>query len=382
MTASERAHVGGRIRPWPLVRRRWWLLALTTVAVIGAAHAISSIQKESHSAKALVVIPVGASERAPGSANDSRQLAVTYAALIPQDGRILRAVARDLRVSLSEARRGISVTNTAGTALLELGFEHVDPQGAVRGARALARAVNHGASSNIPRTTTSLVRLPSKPVPDSPAGDFAGLLAALLVGLFLGSVLMVFLERADARVDESSDLERALGLPVTALGRRSVGPQVALVERWARIARRERLRVAFVPATRTAERPSAAAAEALAAAARRRGHDVVVERSGQSMRLPQLEPAYAAAGGVPVEQPESGGRTVMIAPAAGPGREPSGESTSLSSDVVVLVSRRGDALREVETRLRALHGLGIEVERALLAPRRFRAARTQSVGRR
>jgi hypothetical protein len=57
---------------------------------------------------------------------------------------------------------------------------------------------------------------------------------------------------------------------------------------------------------------------------------------------------------------------VVLEPSAGPGREPSGESLALSSDVVVLVARRGEPLRRVAGRLAELRSLGIEVERTLL----------------
>jgi hypothetical protein len=77
----------------------------------------------------------------------------------------------------------------------------------------------------------------------------------------------------------------------------------------------------------------------------------------------------AAADGLLVEAPPE---AMVIAPAAGPGEEPSGESIGLSSDVVVLVVRRGDRLSKARARLASLRGLGIEVERVLVAPRRMR----------
>jgi capsular polysaccharide biosynthesis protein len=380
MTSDESFRGTGRIRLWPLLWRRSWLLLVVTLAVAAAAYGVSSMEKEAHSAEALIVIPTGSSGKVPASANDSRQLAATYAAMIPQDTRIVRTVAKELGAPAAEVRRAITVTNTSGTALLEVGFEDASRSGAIDGARALARAVDEGKSANVPKATTSLVRVPSARSDDAPGSELASALIGGLLGLFVGGVLMIFLERADARADGSDELERVLRLPVTKLGRRSVGPQVALIERWGRYAARERVRVAFVPATRRAAGPTSGAAEALAAAARRRAHDVVVER-GFATRLPQLEPAYAQGGGTAGEQ-EVGAQTVTIAPAAGPGREPSGESVGLSSDVVVLVTRRGDRLRKVESRLRALQGLGIEVERALLVPRSIRQKRYDVVPRR
>jgi capsular polysaccharide biosynthesis protein len=349
-----------------MLRRRWWLLALTTIAVTATAYAVSSIQVVSHTAQSLAVVPAGSSnESAPGSANDAEQLAATYAALIPEDERILQSVAGELRLPLDEVEDQVTVINTSDTALLELRFEDADTQRAVDGARALARAVDDGTSPNIPRRTMSVVHMAREPLADVPGGSRTGLLAGLLVGLFLGAVAMVFLERADARGDDEREFEDALGLPATALGRRSVGPQVAVIDRWDQIAGREPARVAFVPATRAAARPARLAADALAKAARERGRNVAVEAD-----VPMREPALVAGDdGVLVE---SASDAMVIALAASPGADPSGESVGLSSDVVVLVVRRGDSLAAAGARLASLRGLGIDVERILVAPRRMR----------
>jgi len=328
MNATDHASTGSRIRLWPLLRRRWWLLALTTAAVALAAYAVTSVQKESYISQALAVVPAGATSDAPGSATDAEQLAATYAALIPQDDRIQTAVGREMRLSPDEVEEKISVVNSSDTALLELRYRDASAQRSVEGARALAAAVDDNTSPNIPRDTLNPVRLPTEPLADTPGGDAAGLLAGLLLGLFLGSVLMVFLERADARGDDDRDFEDATGLPATSLGRRSAGPQAALVDRWESISSNDPARVALVPVAGGAEKAAERAAEAL-------GHS----------------------------------SSVLIEPAAGPGREPSGESVALSSDVVVLVARKGDPLRAASRRLAGLRSLGIEVERVLVVPR-------------
>lgn len=365
-TTTESLRAGGRIRLLPLLRRRWWLLALTTIAVTAAAYAISSVKQEQHTAESLAVVPSGSTgDSTPGSANDAEQLAATYAGLIPQDIRILRAVSRATGLPLDDVEDQVTVLNTADTALLTLRFEDAEGQRAVDGARALARAVDDGTSPNVPRRTIGVVRVASEPLADSPGGNRAGLLAGLLVGLFLGGVAMIFLERADARGDDDRDFEDGLGLPATALGRRSVGPQVPLVDRWEQLASREPGRIAFVPATRAATRSAREAAEALAEAACERGRFVAVEAG-----MPTREPALVSGeNGVLVKAPSE---AMVIAPAAGPGGDPSGESVGLSSDVVVLVVRRGDSLAKAGARLASLRGLGIEVERVLVAPRRLR----------
>src|SRR5699024_5492479 len=122
------------------------------------------------------------------------------------------------------------------------------------------------------------------------------------------------------------------------------GPQGALIDRWESLSSSDPARVGFVPAGRGAEKAAERAAEVLGRAAR--AHD----------------------------------REIAFEPAAGPGREPSGESVGLSSDVVVLVARKGDPLRAAEKRLAELHSFGIEVERVLLVPRRLPAATADGPG--
>jgi hypothetical protein len=147
---------------------------------------------------------------------------------------------------------------------------------------------------------------------------------------------MAFLERADSRADDYREIEEATGVPSTRLDRRSAGAQLALLDRWEALGRNGTAHVAAVPATRGAEVAAERAAETLNAASRAHGREVVVHA------------------------------------AAGPGHEPSGESVSLSSDVTVLVARKGERLKRVAARLAELNGLGIDVERTLMTTRGFR----------
>jgi hypothetical protein len=196
-----------------------------------------------------------------------------------------------------------------------------------------------------------VARLPAEAVHSTPGQGTSGLLLGLVLGLFVGGVLMVFLERSDARADDPGDVEDALGLPATRLTNRTLGSQVALAERWRTNASREPATVALVPATARGERAAESAAGVL-------GAEQVRERV-----LP---------GG---ELGEGDGRGVVLTPAARPGREPSGEAVGISSDVVVLVVRKGDRLRAARERLHALGSLGIEVERILFVPGRLSAPR-------
>jgi capsular polysaccharide biosynthesis protein len=362
-----------RVRVWPTLRRRWWVALVTTAAALAAALAIANVRDSSHTASATAVVPSGS--KGPGSANDAEQLAATYAAMIPEDQRIVAAVAHDLALTRKQAESRITVVNTSDTALLQLRFTDPSADRAVKGARALAHALSHGASRNVRRATIGIVRVPNEPL-GSAGGGATGVAIGAILGLFMGGVIMIFLERADARADRFRELEDAIGLPVTELGKRSVGPQVALVERWRSLAARDPARVALIPANRRSEDAAVAAAEALAMAARERGHDVSVERvmAAAGARMGEL----VGPGGEPLAEDEGGATAVRLVPSAGPGREPSGESIGLASDVVVLVQRAGAPLRQASARIDTLRGLGIQVERGLLVPRRLRAPRRPS----
>lgn len=361
-TQTERPTPRGGIRLWPMLRRRWWLLVIATAAVVLAAYSVVNAQSESHTARALTLVPAGSTSNAPGSATDAEQLAATYAALIPQDVALTEAVARELGLDPKEVEKRIGVVNTSDTALLELSFKDKDPEQALAGARALAEEATDGGTPNIPPRTLNVARFPTEAASESPGQGNSSLLLGLLLGLFVGGVAMVFLERADARADDPADAEDALGLPATRLTDRTLGSQVALAERWRSMAAREPACVAFVPASPAGERVAESAANALAAAARERGARVAVRPASEQVR--ELVPV-GAADAIPGNIADL---DVAITPTARPGSEPSGEAVGISSDVVVLVVRTGDRLRAARERLNALKSLGIEVERILFVP--------------
>jgi capsular polysaccharide biosynthesis protein len=359
---DSRTHRGG-IRLLPMLRRRWWLLVIAAAAVVLAAYSVVNAQSDSHTARALTLVPAGSTSNAPGSATDAEQLAATYAALIPQDDALTKALGRELGLSPQDVEKRIGVVNTSDTALLELSFKDENPEQALAGARAFAENAADGGSPNIPPKTLNVARLPTEAMSDGPGQGSSSLLLGLILGLFVGGIAMVFLERADARADDPADAEDALGLPATRLTNRTLGSQVALAERWRSMATREPACVAFVPASAAGERVADIAANALAAAARERGARVAVRPATEQVREPV---PVGAVDPIPGDTAEL---DVAITPTARPGSEPSGEAVGISSDVVVLVVRTGDRLRAARERLNALKGLGIEVERILFVPR-------------
>lgn len=128
---------GGRML-WAVLRRRGWILVLTTIAVTAAVAAVASVRSTSSTAEATLLVPPSFGSQTPGQADQATALAETYARLVPADAAIARAVARRVDAPVGEVRAAISARQRAGTALLRVAFASASAERAERGARALA----------------------------------------------------------------------------------------------------------------------------------------------------------------------------------------------------------------------------------------------------
>jgi capsular polysaccharide biosynthesis protein len=151
-----------------VLRRRWWVIVLSTLAVIAIAYGIAQLRARTSTAEAIAVVSPGVIDLGPGEPDRSALLASDYAALIPQDDQIVTAVSEELD---EPARGRIQATSEPGSSLLRLGFTAGDAETALAGARTLASAVT-GASpvsqSIIPRSIT-VVAAPDRARPEQPA---------------------------------------------------------------------------------------------------------------------------------------------------------------------------------------------------------------------
>jgi capsular polysaccharide biosynthesis protein len=150
-----------------VLRRRWWVIVLSTLAVVAIAYGIALLRAGTSTAEAIAVVSPGVIDLGPGEPDRSALLAADYAALIPQDDRIVNAVSEDL----DEPSRGrIQATAEPGSSLMRLGFTADDAPTALAGARAVARAVSGVgpvSESILPRSIT-VVSAPTSARPEQP----------------------------------------------------------------------------------------------------------------------------------------------------------------------------------------------------------------------
>lgn len=236
--------IGGVRLGW--LRRRWWLLVLSTVGVAAVAAAVSLSAPVTYTAESVLVVRSGATENTPGNANEANRLSITYSALIPEDTQIADRVAQALNVPRSDVTGHITGINDANTSILRLRYTADDSSQAVDGARALADALvgPSPASSNF--NGLSLSRLPDDAKSSSTADTTIPTGAVL--GFLLGLVLIVLWERVDGRFDGVGEVQAHVACPVTPLEELSHASIEVLLKRWYSLANSANAQIAVLPA--------------------------------------------------------------------------------------------------------------------------------------
>ena len=325
--------MNGRRRFVRLLLRRVWVVPLAAACVAAVAVLANHRFPRPYSAQSMVVVPAfDASAPHTGTskyADEADKLAVTYAALIPEDPTIRRAVGRAAGYTPAQAGARISVGNPPSTALLALGFSASPKRRAVRGAEALRTAVLHSSSTAIPRKSVLAVR--GVHVTSGPRSRKSALAVGIVLGLVLGLVLMVAWERFDARIDDIEALREEGNRPATPLG--AIPSSPILLERWRQLAGTAWPRVALLPLGKSAERRAMQLADVLAASPNEPGAFEFV-----------------------VEAPILGGR--------------SREVPTLPADLFVLVVKKGTRARKLHAALGALSEVGAAPDWLVLATRR------------
>src|SRR6266699_1568139 len=94
-----RLHIGR------ILLRRGGIVLLAVALVTLAAYLVTSGLHPSYTPEGLVVVPAGAGPKGPGNAQEATKLAGTYAAVIPQDARLLDRIARSSGVGRALVKR-------------------------------------------------------------------------------------------------------------------------------------------------------------------------------------------------------------------------------------------------------------------------------------
>jgi len=219
---APRLVVGGpETRLHSLVRRTRWLCRRAVLLALGVlAGTLGGTYASVHGSAAYVgtatVVVQSPSATGASTANGAQALAVTYAALIPEDQALLRRVAGRLATAEAAVAHALSVEAVSGTALIEVRFSAPTSHAARRGANAVARVL----ASPVPPGTAigaGTVSLVSSARTAAQSGSLRkyGLPLGGLLGLLVGVGAATVAERVDRRVDEIESLGAAAGCSAT-----------------------------------------------------------------------------------------------------------------------------------------------------------------------
>jgi hypothetical protein len=268
-----------------------------------------------YTAEAVLVTSSGGGPNGPGYGDQAVKLGPSYASSIADDARVLAFVAKKLGTTVDDVDDHATVKNDKDTAVLRLRYQADDDARAEKGAWAMADAVTGPApiSDSVEPGTLALVR---KGDAESPSANAAITLpVGALLGLCLGLVLMLALERADPRVDDPEQLEDEFRCPSILVDEVTPSMAAALLERWAILTGQSHPTVALIPTSKELEHATAGLANRLVNAA---------ARASQS--------------------PDAMSHDLRLVIGRYPGADLSGASVAASSDGVVLIAAEGAPL--------------------------------------
>lgn len=205
---------GHRLPAW-LRRRAAYVVAMLLVGALGGG-LVATGRSADYSAHALLVVRSGTATTVPGSANDATALAVTYAALLPSDTALRRSLATRLGLTPKAVASSMSVTAETGTALIAVSYTASTAAAAIGGVNTVASLLagrHPPGGAIIPRSIAVVGR--AHAATKAAHALLTGLVAGGALGLVVGLVLLLTLERVDARVDDADDLAALCGRPST-----------------------------------------------------------------------------------------------------------------------------------------------------------------------
>jgi capsular polysaccharide biosynthesis protein len=314
--------------------RRLWIIQASVLGVVLVASLVPRLVPPTAVAKAVLLVSSAASERGPGAATEATRLARTYAAALPDDDVVLNVAAARLGWSRKAVADSLEVTTDADTAVLHLTFRADDERQARAGIETMVGALTGEAPRARVGPSGALVLVQAPRVEPAGRGVGAVLPVGIVLGLCLGVVMAIALERADPRIETVEALAEAVGAEASSLDGLSLGATASLLERWSALTDRPLPVIALLAAVPPIEPAMPAIVARLRTLARQGAELYGEDDDARDERLTLV------AGGVP----------------GGPG---GGERVAAAADGVVLVApreaRRADIVVTVTT-LRQLTG--------------------------
>jgi polysaccharide biosynthesis transport protein len=207
------------------IRRRWWVLVLAVVAATAIGALVASVRPGSYQASLIFVVKSTSEEISPDGA---QRLASTYAALLPEDDLIARAIGKAVNRPPREVKKRLTAINPIDTALVRATYEGSTRAEALAGMAALQDAITSARPASPAVRSRSILPVQAATV-TTPSSALISIVLAALLGFCAGAVLVIALERSDVRVDDPATLmESVPDIPVLGtvppLGRHTATP--------------------------------------------------------------------------------------------------------------------------------------------------------------
>jgi capsular exopolysaccharide synthesis family protein len=186
------------------IRRRWWVPVLTVLVATTIGGVVSANRPGSYTSTMVFVVPSTADTDI--SPDGAQRLASTYSALLLDDDLIAQAVGRAVNREPADVKRRLTAVNPVNTALVRVTYTGRTRAEALAGVNALQAGLTN------PKPASPAVR-PGSVLPvqearvTAPPGLLTALVLAAMFGLCAAAVLIIALERSDARVDGTAVLE-------------------------------------------------------------------------------------------------------------------------------------------------------------------------------
>ncbi len=203
--------------PFEVVWKRFWIIAVVAIVLAAAAVGASFLQTPRYEASVQILVGQGGLTEAPSEAMGLQQLTQTMVEIAnsrPVSEAVIEEL--DLGTDVDDFVRDMSVSQVSATQVIEISYEHTDPQMAAEISNTIGEAfsdqVADMSNGETPITATILSRAEVPEESSSPQPVRNGILA-LALGAIFGVGLALLMEYFDDSWHSPEEAERVSGVP-------------------------------------------------------------------------------------------------------------------------------------------------------------------------